>query len=105
MSNRNILASVALASGLLALAQSGADAAIVCDGNFQIVNGLAVGTPYCRELTLAKVARSFGFSVSLEAVRYSETTRSQVCHAIGFDNRVQDICSPYRQDGSGRFHR
>jgi len=105
MSHRRILASAALVSGLLVLAQGGADAAIVCDGNFQIVNGYPVGSPYCRELTLAKVARSYGFNVSIEAVRYSESTRSQVCHAIGFDNRVQDICSPYRQDGGGRFRR
>jgi hypothetical protein len=104
MSHR-ILASVALASGLLVLAQGGADAAIVCDGNFQVVNGLSVGTPYCRELTLAKVARGYGFNVSVESVRYSESTRSQVCHAIGFDNRVQEICAPYLQDGGNRFHR
>lgn len=105
MSHRSVLASIVLASGVLALAQAGANAAIVCDGNFQVVNGQPVGTPYCRELNLAKVARSYGFNVSVEAVRYSESTRSQVCHAIGYDTRVQDICSPYRQDGGGRFQR
>ena len=35
----------ALASGLFVLAQGGAQARIVCDGNFQIVNGLPVSTP------------------------------------------------------------
>jgi hypothetical protein len=106
MSHRGIIASAVLASGLLVLGQGGgADAAIVCDGNFQVVNGTAIGTPYCRELTLAKVARSYGFTVTLEAVRYSESTRSQLCHAIGYDNRVQDICSPYLNYGGGRFQR
>jgi hypothetical protein len=105
MTHHRIIAFVVLASGILTLAQGGAEAAIVCDGNFQVVNGLPVGTPYCRELTLARVARSYGMNVSNEAIRYSESTREQVCHAIGYDNRVQEICSPYLYSGGGRFRR
>jgi hypothetical protein len=101
---RKIFASVVLASGLLALTPAGAQAGIVCDGNFQIVNGLPVGTPYCREMTLARVARSYGWHVTDQAVHYSESTKAQVCRAIGFDNRVQEVCAPYRNDGGdGRF--
>jgi hypothetical protein len=102
---RKIFASVVLASGLLALTQGGAQAAIVCDGNFQIVNGLPVGTPYCREMTLARVARSYGWHVTDQAVRYSESTKAEVCRAIGYDNRVQQICAPYQPyGGDSRFH-
>ena len=106
MTRNKILASLALASGLIVLAQPGAEARIVCDGNFQIVNGLPVSTPYCREMTLARVARTYGWRVSDDAIRYSESTKAQVCRAIGYDNRVQEVCSPYRYDGGdNRFNR
>jgi hypothetical protein len=79
-----------------------AQARIVCDGNYQIVNGAPVGTPYCREQNLARVANSYGMRVSVEAIRYSESAKSDVCRAIGNDIRVQEICSPYRLDGGNR---
>lgn len=96
-----------LASGalMLMLVQSHAER-IVCDGNYQVVNGHALATPYCRELNLARVARTYGWSVSDEAIRYSETTKAQVCRAIGFDNRVQETCAPYGVNGGdSRFPR
>lgn len=106
MTRKIILASAVLASGLFALAQGGAQAAINCDGDFQIVNGLPVATPYCRELNLARVARTYGWKVTVEAIRYSESTKAQVCRAIGHDNRVQEICAPYLPfGGDNRFHR
>jgi hypothetical protein len=94
MTPHKILTSLVLASGLVALSQ-GAEARIVCEGNFQIVNGLPVSTPYCREMTLGVVARSYGWRVSDDAIRYSESTKSQLCRAIGYDNRVQEVCAPY----------
>jgi hypothetical protein len=97
---RKIIASVALASGLLVLGQGGAEARIACEGNFQIVNGLPVATPYCRDMQLARVARAYGWRVSDNAIRFSESKKAEVCRAIGYDNRVQDVCAPYRQDGS-----
>src|SRR5262245_27597091 len=105
MTHHKIIAFAVLASGLVTLAQGGAEAAIVCDGNFQVVNGLPVGTPYCREKTLAQVARSYGMRVSDEAIRYNESTKAQVCRAIGYDNRVQQICEPYLYNNGGRFRR
>ena len=50
---------------------------------------------------LAHVARSFGWHVSVDQIRYSESTKAQVCRAIGFDNRVQEVCAPFRTDGAG----
>jgi hypothetical protein len=103
---RKILASAVLASGLSMLPQGGVQAAITCDGDFQIINGLPVATPYCRELNLAHVARTYGWKVTVEAIRYSESTKAQVCRAIGHDNRVQEICAPYQPfGGDNRFHR
>ena len=102
MTPYKIVTSLVLASGLLMLPQGGVEARIVCDGNFQIVNGLPVSTPYCRDRNLARVARSYGWRVSDEAIRYSESTKAQVCRAIGHDNRVSEACSPYRIDGGTR---
>jgi hypothetical protein len=106
MTRKIFLASAVLASGLFALAQGGAQAAINCDGDFQIVNGLPVATPYCRELNLARVARTYGWNVTVDAIRYSESTKAQLCRAIGHDNRVQEVCAPYRVfGGDNRFQR
>ncbi|MFZ1105207.1 MAG: hypothetical protein WAN86_20540 [Hyphomicrobiaceae bacterium] len=106
MTRMKIAAAAALASGLLALAQGGAEARIRCDGNFQIVRGQPVSTLYCQERELARVARKFGWRVSVNEIRYSESTKAQVCRAIGFDNRVQEVCSPYQPfGGSNRFNR
>ena len=106
MTRMKIAAAAALASGFFALAQGGAEARIVCDGNYQIVRGQPVGTPYCREQELARVARMFGWRISVQEIRYSESKKAQVCRAIGFDNRVQEVCAPYQSfGGDGRFTR
>lgn len=105
MTHSKIVASAVLACGLLLLAQGGAQAAIDCDGDYQIVNGRPVSTPYCRDVNLARVARSYGWRVSVQSIRYSESTKAQVCRAIGHDNRVADACAPYRHDGGDRSRR
>jgi hypothetical protein len=102
MTQRKIVTALALASGLLLLPQGGAEARIVCEGNYQIVDGRAISTPYCRDWELARVARTYGWRVTFQAIRFSESTRSQVCRAIGHDNRVNEACSPYRIDGGSR---
>jgi hypothetical protein len=84
----------------LALVQP-AQSRIICDGNYQIVNGSPISTPYCRDLTMVQVARAFGIRVSLDAIRNSESTRRDVCAAIGHDNRVRDTCQPYLQNNGG----
>src|SRR5262245_2766643 len=107
MTSSRIAAAIALASGLLALPQgNGAEARIVCDGNYQNVNGYPIGTPYCREQELARVARTFGWRISVQEIRYSESKKAQLCRAIGFDNRVSEICGPYQPfGGDNRFSR
>jgi hypothetical protein len=99
---RKIIATAVLGAGLLMTAHGGAEAAIACDGNFQVVNGYPVATLYCREWNLARVARKFGWHVSVDEIRYSEGRKAQLCRAIGFDNRVQEVCAPYRPDGGSR---
>jgi hypothetical protein len=104
MIRNKILASALLAAGMLTLTQSGAHAAIRCDGNYQIVSGYPVATPYCREWNLAYVANTaYGIRVSLQEIRYSESKKRQVCNAIGHDNRVSEICFEF--DGGSNIHR
>ena len=104
MIRHKILASALLSAGLLTLGQGGAQAAIQCDGNFQIVNGLPVSTPYCRERNLAYVANTYGWRVSVDEIRYSESKKAQVCRAIGHDNRVAEICADF-DGGTGILRR
>jgi hypothetical protein len=104
MIRNKVLASTLLAAGLLTLTQGGADAAIRCEGNFQIVSGSLVATPYCREWNLAYVANTaYGIRVSFQEMRYSESKKRQVCNAIGHDNRVSEICFEF--DGGSGVHR
>ena len=56
-------------------------------------------THYCRAMNLARVARTYGWHISAEALRYSENTKAQVCRAIGFDIRVNEICAPFQSGG------
>ena len=55
---------------------------------------------------LARVARKYGWRVSASEIRYSESKKADVCRAIGFDNRVREICGPHQPFGGGsRFNR
>src|SRR5262245_58132676 len=86
----------------LALVQP-AQSRIVCDGDYQIVQGRPLATPYCQEQNLAQVARSYGFRVSADSIRRSESVKGDICRTIGYDNRVREVCQPYRYDGGSRF--
>ena len=92
-----VAAATLIASTFIVLGD--AQGRIVCDGNYQVVNGLPVATPYCREENLGRVARGRGMGVSDDALRYSESAKAEVCRTIGYDIRVQEICTPYRNDG------
>jgi hypothetical protein len=104
MTRMKIAAAAALASGLFGLAQGGAEARIICEGNYQIVQGQPVSTLYCREQELARVARTFGWRISVQEIRSSESKKAQLCRAIGFDNRVQEVCNPYQPFGGDSRH-
>ncbi len=93
------------AAALLGFASQPAAARIVCDGVFQIIQGQPVATPYCESQNLAKVARSYGMRVSVEQIRYSESSKASVCRTIGYDLRVRSACQGYFNQGGGRFRR
>jgi hypothetical protein len=56
-----------------------AKAGIVCDGQFQIINGQAVSTPYCEDEQLAHVLRSHGAKTCGDAIRRNAEFRRQSC--------------------------
>jgi hypothetical protein len=100
MYHARLLTLPVLAIALAVMLVEPAQSRIVCDGNYQIVNGSPISTPYCREKTIVQVARAYGIRVSLDAIRNSESTKQSVCAVIGYDNRVRDTCQPY-VDGRG----
>ena len=97
------LALLALAQPIALVQPAQSQSRIMCEGNFQIVYDRPLSTPYCREQNLAQVARAYGIPVSAEAIRRSESVKGDVCRTIGYDNRVREVCSPYRYDGGDRF--
>jgi len=100
---RGLLAGVGLSACALALGAGMADAKIVCRGQFQIVDGQPIATPYCEDANVAAVAREYGIFVSASEVRRSPSTKARICRFIGHDNRVRSACAPYIPSGRQRW--
>jgi len=79
-----------------------ADARIVCKGEFQVVNGSHISTPYCRDNYLARVAREYGVKVSDAAVRENPNLKREVCRFVGRDTRVFENCLDQNSGRGGR---
>jgi hypothetical protein len=75
--------------------------AITCHGNFQVVGGQEISTPYCRDNELGRVAREAGFKVSNEEVRNSGERKGEICRYLRDDNRVDVACEEALPDDSG----
>lgn len=76
-----------------------ADAAIKCEGQFQIIRGEGkLSTPYCEDNYLARIARSYGWKVSNRAVRQNPGLKARICRQIGHDYRLGVICSNHMSD-------
>ncbi len=100
---RKSLAVAGFAALFAFAAHSPADAAIQCDGNFQIVRGQGkIATPYCADSYIAVVAQQYGMRVSAQAIRQNPSVKEQACRLVGDDIRVRDACSGYRPERSGR---
>lgn len=97
------LSSLAAASlALLALALP-AEARIVCRGEFQVVQGNEISTPYCADNYLASVARQYGVRVSDATIRNNPNRKREVCRFIGHDPRVSLNCSDENSSGHRGF--
>lgn len=89
-------AAAAACAGLLALVANPASARIVCNGDFQVVAGNQISTPYCRDKHLAKVARRHGFRVSDRAIMYNPNVKRDVCRYLAHMIEVQQACEDVR---------
>ena len=99
MSSRIKVAAPTLVICLVAAATSAQ--AIRCNGNFQVVNGQEISTPYCRDNALAAVARAYGFNVSDATVRNNPARKQEICRWIGSDIRTRPACDEVFPDGDG----
>jgi len=86
----------------LALFSVKADARIVCNGAYQVVNGQEISTPYCNDNYVAAVARARGRNVSDEAVRNNPSVKEEICLWIGKDHRIREYCDQYDGPDKGR---
>jgi hypothetical protein len=61
------------------LVSSQSHAAIRCDGNYQIIHGKELSTPFCEDEDLAAWARGNGLSISSARIRQSADAKHQAC--------------------------
>jgi hypothetical protein len=88
---------VLLGAAVLALAgvPEPAAAKIKCQGIFQVTKHGTISTPYCQELEIARVARSYGWKVTDAQVRNDPLKKVYICQALGGDTRLQGACGAY----------
>lgn len=89
---------VLLALGAFSLSAAPASAKITCNGEYQVVGGTEIATPYCSDHHLAKVAPKYGSRVTGREVRNNPITKDRVCGFVGADPSVSGICNPDYQD-------
>jgi hypothetical protein len=89
-----------LAFAVLVISSSGAFA-ITCHGNYQVVNGDEISTPFCRDNALAAVARQYGHNVSDAEMRNNPSKKEEICRALRDDTRVYTACAEVIPYGGG----
>jgi hypothetical protein len=97
------LQSLTLASLCFAALAGAAEARIECRGEFQVVQGNEISTPYCADNYLARVARQYGVRVTDAAIRNNPNRKREVCRFIGHDPRVSLNCANENSQGRRGF--
>lgn len=91
---RAVLVAIAgLAAAAVQVVPAEAGSRIACRGDFQVVQGSEIATPYCQDNNVARVAREYGVRVTDETVRNNPIRKREICSLIGQDIRVQTACS------------
>ncbi len=87
------------------LAPQPADAAIRCNGPYQVVKGTGeIATPYCEDNYLAYIGRRFyGTKYSARQVRQNPFAKQETCIIAGHDIRVSNICRGFQNSGGRAF--
>ena len=89
-----------LATALMALLPASGQARIVCDNEFQVVQGSPIAAPACADRYLARVAQGYGMRVTHVDIR-NPGVKARVCEFVGNDIRLRSICSGWRNDHFG----
>jgi hypothetical protein len=84
---------IAYSVSALLLTFSAAQAHITCDGEYQVVEGHEIFTPYCGDNKVAAVARKDGMAVSDAAVRNNPATKDDVCRWLRSDKSLRPECN------------
>lgn len=66
--------------------------AITCHGDYQVVGGQEISTPFCRDGSLAAAARASGFHVSAASIRQNPAKKSELCRYLNNDIEAQSAC-------------
>jgi hypothetical protein len=80
--------------GFAAEARDNASASggIVCNNEFQVVEGKQIESPYCEDKYLAKIAREHGENVRGRNLRSSDALKGETCRLVEADDRASEIC-------------
>lgn len=68
---------------------------IKCKDHYQLVQGNWISTTPCEEEYIAKVARSYGYKVTVSQIRNNPNKKAYVCQQLGHDTRISNICGAY----------
>ena len=102
--HRLSLASLVVVALLAIASVKAADAAVRCQGNFQITKYASIATPYCEEEQIALVAQSYGWKVTPSEVHKNPLTKVYVCQNLGHDIRLKGSCAGYGPDSYAPAH-
>lgn len=91
-----------MVTAALLLAGPAAAGKIVCNDEYQVVNGREINTPYCADRYLAKVARERGINVTFQQIRQQPGVKDAICRRIGSDIRVHFNCAGLTDRDNGR---
>ncbi|MBS0270477.1 MAG: hypothetical protein JSS54_16090 [Proteobacteria bacterium] len=80
-----------------------AEAKILCNKGFQVVQGSMLATPYCQDQYVAQVANDYGFRASPDRVRNDPLFKQHLCRFIGQDIRIKESCDQVSPSVRGRF--
>ncbi len=75
--------------------------AITCHGEYQVVSGQEISTPFCRDNALGALARKRGFDISDASIRNYPGRKSELCRFLRYDIEAQTACAEV-SPGNGR---
>jgi len=84
------------------LAAASPASAITCRGDFQVVGGHEISTPYCRDRVLGAVAREHGMKITDAEIRNYPGRKDEVCRYVGDDIRARPACDEVDTDHDWR---